>query len=183
MISIGTLKDGLYDFMDALCTHQDLDFTIQWAQDNQNKCDLPRIELSILSLPSVGTPIQLSPDDDGFATLVQESNFILRILAAGENSLALCTLLKMAQYVPEVIEDLREDTGLSILNSTEPTNVSGFNDQYVEERWTIDLTFTFAYNMEDIDVGVIEHIELTGELENIDGSLRTIPIFTVDKPA
>lgn len=183
MISIETLKDGLYDFMDALCTHQDLDFTIQWSKDNQNKCELPRIELDILSLPSVGSPVQLEPDDDGFSSIAQESNLMLRVLAAGENALALCTLLKMVSYVPEIIEGLREDTGLSILNSTEPLNVSGFNDQFVEERWTIDITFTFAYDMTEVEVGVIEHIELSGTLENIDGSIKTIPIFTVDKPA
>jgi hypothetical protein len=181
MIDIIEIKNGLYDFFDALCDHQDLTFNIQWARNNQNKSELPRIELDILTLPSVGSPIQLTPDSVGLSSIVHESNLILRVVVAGENSLTLCTLVKMTSLVPEIIDDLRDDTGLSILNSTEPTNISGFNDQYVEERWTMDITFTFAYDMTEVEVGLIEHVSLSGDLVKANGSLMTIPVFTINK--
>jgi len=181
MIDINKIKDGLYDFFDTLCAYQELTFNIQWARDNQNKVALPRIELDILSLPSVGSPIQMEPDADGFSTIVHESNLVLRVIASGENSCAVCTLLEMVPFVPDIIDDLRDDTGLSILNSTDPMNISGFNDQFVEERWSMDVTFTFAYDMVEVEVGLIEHMELSGQLVKENGNLMTIPIFTIDK--
>lgn len=155
-------------------------FNIQWERDNQNKAANPRIGLDILSLPAVGSPITLSISDNGVADIAHESNLILRVIATGDNACSFCTLLKMASFFPTEIEALRDSTGLSILSSTEPNNVSGFNDQFVEERWTMDITFTFAYSTgKKADVGLIEEVEIEGTLVDLDNSERTVNIDVI----
>lgn len=155
-------------------------FNIQWERDNQNKAENPRIGLDILSLPAIGSPITVSIEDSGFAEIAHESNLILRIIASGPDASSFFSNLKMAQFFPFEIETLRNTTGLSILRSTDHQNISGFNDQYVEERWTMDITFSFAYSTgKRIDVGIIEEIEIEGTLIDLDNSERTINIDVI----
>jgi len=272
MIARNTIENGIYDFIAAICTHQNLTFSIQWANDNANKSVVPRIELKIISIASVGSPVSkpnnygiitfagnlvagnvinlkvngsaISPvtfltDNattmgliasaialkttyvtscavtaareitvngvDGtdvlitnivvtagatqttgsFATvygiteLRQDAILVLRVIASGAYSLPFITLFKMVSLVPSLADSLRSSTGLAILKTTEPMNISSFNDQFVEERWTCEISFSFAYSLERVDVGLIEDVELVGTLVSDSGVTKTITV-TID---
>lgn len=143
------------------------------AEDNGPKPDLPYIALRIQNINKIGTEVRSNPYDFGGSAAIKISGnreMVVNFQAYGTNSYGILEDLWHRVH-DELSRTLLANEGLALIEQLALTNLTGLNDTDFEERAQQDLMFRFATQLEDIDVGVIETVDVSGQLKNPDKTI------------
>ena len=170
MIDFDALDIVLYDW---LVTFGGI--TTIWSNDNGPKPDLPYLTLRRQTLVSIGQGYTSAPNASGIAKISGDRDLTVQIQAYGSNAFGrLDDLYNVRLDINS--QELLYTSNLALVNQLMISNLTGLNDTEFEERAVTDLLFRFASQRTGVDVGLIETVEVTGNLKEPDKTLN----FNID---
>lgn len=170
MIDFNIIDTLLFDWLVQFSS-----ISVVWQESNGPKPDLPYLTLRRQSVSSIAHEYMSNPDDNGIAVISGNRELIINIQAYGSNAFGRLEDLISLHLVTES-QELLATEGLSLINQLGIQNITGLNDTLFEERASVDLLLRFASQRENVDVGLIETVEIEGNVKEPDKTFN----FSVD---
>lgn len=159
MIDFATLKKALYNWVKT-----ETDVTVIWMDQSEVRPPRPYVGLKLISGPlKLGTD-DLRQDNPGEFSVQGLRQFTLSVNAFGADSLALLSGLQTSTDKPTVIETLAAD-GIGIVQAGQIQDLTTGLDNRFESRHQMDVTLYGKDIETDADVGTIEDVELTEQVQ------------------
>ena len=162
MINFSDIKDLLYTWLYTYTNK----ITI-WQDQAAPRPNLPYLTLRIQSLSSVGHEYTSVPNNSGMIKISGIREMTVNVQAYGENSFSILEDLHSINALPES-QELLLSKGLILVDVLNLTNITGLNEYCPEERATTDLLFRFGSQRVNANVGLIENVNIEGNLKNPD---------------
>ena len=146
------------------------------AEDNGPKPDLPYITIRLGPMTPQGHECRSSPvytlgTDTNAVKISGVRDLVVNFQGYGDNIYGV--LDNLYQYIcVENSIDLLATGGLALINQIAINNLTRLNDLEFEQRAQMDLLFRFGTQLENIDVGYIETISVTGEVKTPDKTIN-----------
>lgn len=160
MINFNTIDITIYDWVTTFTG-----ITTIWMNDNGPKPNLPFIALRRSTLVSVGQGYLSEPDNNGLSKISGDRNMTVNIQAYGSNAIGRLDELYNIR-LDNNSQELLYLGGLALIDLLAITDLTGLNDTEFEERAQMDLLFRLVSQRTNVPVGLIETIEIEGNLKN-----------------
>jgi len=170
MIDFDVIDELIYDWVSTFSG-----ITTIWADDNSPKPDLPYISLRKGTVTPIGHGYISVPTSSGISKISGDRDMIVNFQAYGNNAFGKLENLWHVRLDPGS-QELLYIGGLSLIELFALTNLTGLNDTLFEGRAQMDLLFRFVSQRTNIDVGLIETVEIEGNLKEPDDTFN----FNVD---
>lgn len=156
------------------------EWTVTRAEEVTGK-DAPRPQGPYITLKIISGPRPITLDDYKVFNGQEEGNdnfdicgqraYTLSINAfrSGNND-ALSRILALLD-VPQYYEQLKEDADIAVTNRGSVVDISSLLDTGFEGRSALDIEFNSSIKVSNIGVGLIESVQVEGELETEDGRI------------
>jgi len=141
--------------------------TVDWQNQNCPKSDLPYIALRRQSLKAIGHGFISDPDDSGIGKISGDREIIVNFQAYGNNAFGMLEDLWNVRLLDSSNELLRAG-GLTLVDQLAILNITGLNDLEFEERASMDLSFGFVSQNDNVDLGLIETINIENNVKEPD---------------
>ena len=119
-------------------------------------------------LVPIGQNQKTTPDNNGYILIIQANDLTINFQAIGDNSYGELNKLAILASDPNS-QDVLIANGISLIDPTPITNLTGLVDENYEERASMDLRFRFSIihgEDQSIETGIIKKV-------NIDGTYKT----------
>lgn len=162
------------------------DWTITRAEEVTGR-DAPRPVGNYLTLKVISGPGRITIDDelrydtprDAF-NLVGQRSYTLSIQAFRAGNSDALNLLSSKLGDPDFYDQLKVDADISVTNKGSVTDISAQLETGFESRSAIDIFFNSSNNIET-GIGTLEKVEISGELENPDGTKIAVEPPLIEK--
>lgn len=168
MIDFDAVDTTIYDWASTFAGIE-----VVWMNDNGPKPDLPYLALRRSSLAAIGHGFESIPDGGGLAKISGDRDMTVNIQAYGSNAYGRLDELYNVRLDPNS-QELLALGDLALVNLLAITNLTGLNDTEFEERAQMDLLFRFASQRTGVDVGLIEIVEIEGNLKDPDKTFNFV---------
>lgn len=169
MINQNDIQIGLYKYISSMCPG----WKVFKCIDNAARPNIPCISIRQTKLKRNGSSICGDVDETtGNGKYYNHGVLTIELVSYGENSIGILDSLNDRSELYENV--LSSSTGLSILNMSEVSDISGLQDTLWEERATCTIEFTIGIEYTNRQIGIIENIELEANYVKENGNIKTI---------
>lgn len=167
------IDTAVYTYISALAPGWTVFHTLDGVQRPSSPCISLRQSTVHTDGDSTREPVDQAT---GMQISIGGGTVTYEVVAYGDNAMGVLTGVTQMNNINTEVRYALHRSGMSMLSAGDVIDVSGLNDSEWEKRASTNLQFTFAYEQAPDFVGVIEEVELTGELY---GGIQVIilPIF------
>jgi len=134
----------------------------------------PYISFQLGTITPIGHECRSNPYENAGEMNVKISgnrDMIVNLQAYGNNAYGILENLYHYIHVEASINMLATE-GLALIDMVSLAQLTGLNDLEFEERASMDLLFRFATQLNDINVGFIDTVNVTGQLKEPDKTIN-----------
>lgn len=129
----------------------------------------PYVTYKIISGPTNTAIKDELRKENGTFALVGQRSYVISLKCYGQDHMDALALIKDRFDDPDYYDILRNCADIAVTNKGTVSDISGKLETGYEKRATLDVSFNSSNTLET-KIKSIEHVEVKGEMSNIDGS-------------
>ena len=169
MINQSEIQIGLFKYLSSMCPG----WVVFDCLDNAMRPETPCISTRQIRLKRNGSSICGDVNGNtGNGKYYNHGVITVELVAYGDNSLGILDSLNDRSETIE--EALSSTTGLSVLNMSEISDISGLQDTLWEKRATCTIEFTIGIEYTTRQIGFIDNAEIEIDFVEEYGNIKTV---------
>lgn len=173
MIDLSAVKTALYTWANTASG-----ITVVFADQSAPRPAKPYISLKVTGLNSIGHDYEGLPDATGDASFRGNREFQVYAQTIGSNAIQYAEALHSSLEM-RASRDQLATAGIVFVENLGINDITELLETEWEERAQIDFRFRIA-SVDTENVGLIEHVEVTQTINDVDGSTIETSTYTVN---
>lgn len=182
-MDFSTLQNNIYTWINGEIALMPGSHVVIWQYSNAPRPERPYISLLIPTITPVGHTSYGKVDENGIITILSQNLMTLSITYHGKESAqnmsgqqALSQILLSTKK--EYVQQLFINSKIGFMTRLAQSTMQNLVGTSFEEQSILDLSFMLLTDITD-DVGLIEHVEISGQFLDAEGNTRYEEVINI----